>query len=463
MNRRLLLHIGWLASIILLCTAGPGRAQLQSPEQQKCIVLANKAGGKVAKTQSKETQVCLKLAHSNKLGALAIDAQDCLTGDVRGKVAKPKAKTLATIAGKCPVTPDFAFTDATTINDAASNEFILITSSIFGFDLQAAVDNVSSSVDAVCQRAVQKAYDKIALTELKAFTKCKKDALKKGGAMSAADITNCFNAIDPITNKKVSNAVKKLGTTITKKCPGVNLNLLFPGLCPAPDAATFQDCVQQRVECGACTLLANADNLKADCDSFDNGILDFSCFSYCDTGADCSSGVCSAGVCQPPSCSDGLQNGDESDVDCGGSCPACPIGGSCVIGGDCTTGICEGSVCTCGDEVFTFNINSNTGGLFDSAEWPGGSETQVSAPGCDVSVNFPTGNIDLVGALGDHYDITGFSGFASCFGTGGPDGDGCQLGTCPPLGISTCEAVRPSCSAALNGSATSSFVVQCND
>jgi hypothetical protein len=42
----------------------------------------------------------------------------------------------------------------------------------------------------------------------------------------------------------------------------------------------------------------------------------------------------------PPTCSDGLRNEGESDVDCGGPCPPCPEFGSCNTGTDCVTGAC---------------------------------------------------------------------------------------------------------------------------
>ena len=43
----------------------------------------------------------------------------------------------------------------------------------------------------------------------------------------------------------------------------------------------------------------------------------------CSTDADCASGVCTGGICQEPIFSNGVLNGDEIDVDCGGSCPSC--------------------------------------------------------------------------------------------------------------------------------------------
>jgi hypothetical protein len=44
-------------------------------------------------------------------------------------------------------------------------------------------------------------------------------------------------------------------------------------------------------------------------------------------------------------CSDGVQNGDEIDVDCGESCGGCAVGQNCSIHAHCTSGNCDGSVC----------------------------------------------------------------------------------------------------------------------
>lgn len=47
----------------------------------------------------------------------------------------------------------------------------------------------------------------------------------------------------------------------------------------------------------------------------------------------------------PPSCSDGILNQDETDIDCGGSCPDCDPGAGCSAPEDCVSGLCEGGVC----------------------------------------------------------------------------------------------------------------------
>jgi hypothetical protein len=61
----------------------------------------------------------------------------------------------------------------------------------------------------------------------------------------------------------------------------------------------------------------------------------------CDGGSACISGVCLDGRCQAPSCTDRVKNGAESDVDCGGgACPKCAEGRSCGSDSDCASGGC---------------------------------------------------------------------------------------------------------------------------
>ncbi|MBV8761597.1 MAG: proprotein convertase P-domain-containing protein [Deltaproteobacteria bacterium] len=51
-------------------------------------------------------------------------------------------------------------------------------------------------------------------------------------------------------------------------------------------------------------------------------------------------------TCVSPSCTDMQKDGNETGVDCGGSCSPCGNGGGCTIGGDCTSGYCTGMTCT---------------------------------------------------------------------------------------------------------------------
>jgi hypothetical protein len=46
-----------------------------------------------------------------------------------------------------------------------------------------------------------------------------------------------------------------------------------------------------------------------------------------------------------PTCSDGIKNGSETGVDCGGSCKRCPNGQGCASRNDCESALCSGGTC----------------------------------------------------------------------------------------------------------------------
>lgn len=68
--------------------------------------------------------------------------------------------------------------------------------------------------------------------------------------------------------------------------------------------------------------------------------------NHCNFNEDCNSFRCWSGTCEAASCSDGLRNGAESDVDCGGpNCQPCMIGSSCGADPDCSTRVCSAARC----------------------------------------------------------------------------------------------------------------------
>lgn len=81
-----------------------------------------------------------------------------------------------------------------------------------------------------------------------------------------------------------------------------------------------------------------------DCDGCANG-------DNCLLGSDCDSGFCNASnKCAEPRCDDSLKNGYETDVDCGGSkCKKCDVGKYCNENRDCKTNNCDASTGKCAE------------------------------------------------------------------------------------------------------------------
>lgn len=66
----------------------------------------------------------------------------------------------------------------------------------------------------------------------------------------------------------------------------------------------------------------------------------------CTVAADCENLVCTNSFCQFAGCGDHQQNGTETDIDCGGTnCAGCANGSNCLVTGDCQSGICTDDVC----------------------------------------------------------------------------------------------------------------------
>jgi len=141
------------------------------------------------------------------------------------------------------------------------------------------------------------------------------------------------------------------GADPTKGC-FLKLQAKFPGGClTTGDTATLETKVDAFVDDVVCALDAGSGTCPATPTPTPQvptatptpgcGTVGQSCAG----NFQCCSNVCMFGQCQP-SCTDGIKNGTETDIDCGGgTCPTCATGKMCATGADCTSGICSGGQC----------------------------------------------------------------------------------------------------------------------
>jgi hypothetical protein len=176
--------------------------------------------------------------------------------------------------------------------------------------------------------------------------------------------TDCVDGVCGSGNlcqgRTCSDGVKN-GTETDVDCGGVCL----PGKACAVGkmcGTSGTNCVEGVCKSGACAaptctdLTKNGTEIGVDCGAVSMcGLCPPG--QPCGTGADCASGSCVASVCAAPSCTDMIKNGVETDKDCGGAtCPRCASGGMCLVNSDCssplycnaTTHVCTTPTCTDG-------------------------------------------------------------------------------------------------------------------
>jgi hypothetical protein len=125
--------------------------------------------------------------------------------------------------------------------------------------------------------------------------------------------------------------------------------------------------------------------------------------SQCSSSSDCESKVCDTAAatptCSAATCSDGVMNADETDVDCGGSCTAkCANQLGCSQDSDCSSGFCHpSSECTASSCSDGFRNGSETdvdcggpdcGPCADASQCSSSSDCESKV--CDTAAATPT-------------------------------------------------------------------------
>jgi cysteine-rich repeat protein len=145
----------------------------------------------------------------------------------------------------------------------------------------------------------------------------------------------------------------------------------FSGVC---DTTTTHKCLAPSCSDGVLNQLETSVDCGGPCSPCTPG-------QVCIVNADCDTGDCVAGTCQTPSCTNNVKDGNETAVDCGNtglnpaapSCPGCAAGKSCLINTDCAQGNCVSGTCqnpTCNDGVQNGNetgVDCGNSGAFPAA------------------------------------------------------------------------------------------------
>ena len=160
---------------------------------------------------------------------------------------------------------------------------------------------------------------------------------------------------DPASTSTGGGAPATTGTTVGAGGEGGagSPECVGPEDCPAPG----DPCLAPACADGACGEVPAPIDAPCELDPQAPGVCDGAGTCVQCTRDDQCSGTdtCDevAGVCLPR-CQNGEQDGDETDVDCGGSCEAdCVAGQGCIERGDCEGNVCDDAgLCATGKAVF---------------------------------------------------------------------------------------------------------------
>ena len=126
--------------------------------------------------------------------------------------------------------------------------------------------------------------------------------------------------------------------------------LCLSGVCKAGNCRVNKDCTNGTIckqnQCVACSV-------KADCGTGEICVQGKCVQGECSQNSECSSKICDLQTykCKAATCNDNVKNGQETDIDCGGStCGVCKKGKACQTNADCSSGRCNTSSKTCEGE-----------------------------------------------------------------------------------------------------------------
>jgi len=183
-----------------------------------------------------------------------------------------------------------------------------------------------------------------------------------GAAPMCSDTKRCVDGVRDCTSSVCTNQTCRAATLTDGYKNGTETDVDCGGGNGAPACANGRQCAVAGRDCfslvcaGTCIAPSFADGVTngsetdVDCGGPEFGAPMCADGKACvESTRDCASGICLAGVCQAPANDDGVRNGTETDVDCGGGngAPLCADGMACVDSArDCSSPNCLGNLCT---------------------------------------------------------------------------------------------------------------------
>ena len=217
----------------------------------------------------------------------------------------------------------------------------------------------------------------------------------------------------PLMPPRCSAVRYLLSKPVMMVCKTVNLNCCGNACGPCADAAGCAGrVVSSAVTTSLCAPACDDGLQNGDETDLNTAVTNPYRCAGCAGPQDYLSGVCGDDMrCAVPACDDGLQNGDETDLDCGGDCGPCADAAGCAGPQDCVSGVC-------------------------------GNDMRCAAPTCDDGVqNGDETDLDCGGPCGPCADAAGCAGPQDCLS--GVCGDDMRCAAPPATMDCKTETKRP--------------------
>jgi cysteine-rich repeat protein len=235
-----------------------------SPTTKQEVACAFRLAGRlagVARARAGDDAACLRAAAAGR-GSLA----SCLGLDLRGKVARAAATTLAAEARQCAPPPPFAYTSGATVNAAGEDAAADAFAALLGAS-PAVASRAGDRAGARCQRELLERHGTLLAAALSELARATRDALR--GSRLASPVctaTGLAAALEArlAASPRLARAADALGRGVRRRCDGADVGALFDcGGAATVDALVA--CARTTALRAACEAAAEAEGLDLDC------------------------------------------------------------------------------------------------------------------------------------------------------------------------------------------------------